>query len=144
MPAATPAVWEVVSFNKIPSGEIWKTAADWPSVFPGLWAGPLAAIEGATIAGLQGQWVRETADPTARFYVEPKPARGPAPGFQDLLSATLTARGRLALPTKGAAGETGSVADIELGRRWGHDLIVGAFDSLASSEAKKAWERGDD
>jgi len=88
--------------------------------------------------------VWETADPPARLYVEPKPARGPAPGFQDLLFVTLTARGRLALPTKNAAGETGRVAGIERGLRWGHDLIVVAFDSLASSEAKKAWERDDD
>ncbi|MEN9667636.1 MAG: hypothetical protein RLZZ326_3999, partial [Planctomycetota bacterium] len=144
VPAATPAVWEVVYVNKIHSGEVWKTAADWPGVFPGLWAGPFAAIQGATIAGLQGQWVWETVDPPARLYVEPKPARGPAPGFQDLLFVTLTARGRLALPTKGAARETGGVADIDRGLRWGHDLIVGAFDSLASSDAKKAWGRDDD
>jgi hypothetical protein len=48
------------------------------------------------------------------------------------------------LPTKGAARETGGVADIDRGLRWGHDLIDGAFDSIASSDAKKAWERDDD
>ena len=144
VPAAMPAVWEIVYVNKIPGGEIWNTAANWPDVFPGLWAGPFAAIDGATIAGLQGQGVWETVDPPARLYVEAKPARGPAPGFQDLLLVTLTARGRLALPTMGVAGETKGIAEIERGLRCGHDLIVGAFDSLASSKAKKAWGRYDD
>jgi len=141
---ATAAVWEVVYVNRIPCGELWQTAADWPRVFPGLWAGPFRGVEGAKLAGLQGQWVWETQDPPARLYVEPKPGRGPAPGFRDLLFITVTARGRLALPAKEAAGHTDSNAGIERGLRWGHDLIVGAFDGLASEEAKRVWGRHDD
>lgn len=141
---ATPAVWEVVYVNKIPRGELWKSSADWPGVFPGLWSGPFAAIEGAILAGLQGQWVWETADPPARLYVEPKPARGPAPGHEELLFVTLTARGRVGLSPEDSTTENGKVAPIERGLRWGHGLIVGAFDSLASSAAKKAWGRHDD
>ncbi len=77
-------------------------------------------------------------------YVEPKPGRGPAPGFRDLLFMTVTARGRLALPAKEAASHTDGNAGIERGLRWGHDLIVGAFDGLASEEAKQVWGRHDD
>jgi len=141
---ATAAVWEVVYVNRIPSGELWQTAADWPRVFPGLWAGPFRGVEGAKLAGLQGQWVWEKQDPPARLYVESKPGRGPAPGFRDLLFMTVTARGRLALPAKEVAGHTDSNAGIERGLRWGHDLIVGAFDGLASEEAKRVWGRHDD
>lgn len=141
---ATPAVWEVVYVNRIPKGDLWKTPADWPRVFPGLWAGPFAGIAGASIAGVQGQWVWETAAPQARLYVEPKPARGPAPAFQDLLFVTLTARGRLPLSPKDPGGETDWEAEFRRGLQWGHDLVVGAFDALASAEAKKAWGRHDD
>ncbi len=57
---------------------------------------------------------------------------------------TVTARGRLALPDKEAASHTDGNAGIERGLRWGHDLIVGAFDGLASEEAKQVWGRHDD
>ena len=65
-------------------------------------------------------------------------------GFRDLLFMTVTARGRLALPAKEVAGHTGGIAGIERGLHWGHDLIVGAFDRLASEEAKQVWGRHDD
>lgn len=139
----SPAVWEVVYVNKIPRGDLWHTPADWPRIFPGLWAAPFGDVAGASLIGLQGHWVWETSDPAARLYVEPKPGRGPAPEFQDLLFVTFTARGRLALPPKVAASDTDVQSEIERGVRWGHDLIVGAFDSLNSAEAQKAWGRHD-
>lgn len=144
LPPARPAVWEIVYVNKIASGQLWKTVSDWPNLFPGLWAAPVGAIEGATLAGLHGQWVWETTDPPARLYVEPKPGRGPAPGFQDLLFVTFTARGRLPLPAKDASDENDDVVEMDRGLRWGHDLIIRAFDSLISAKAKEAWGRHDE
>jgi len=144
LPPVKASIWEVVYVNRIPEGELWRTAADWPGLFPGLWAGPFQAVKGARLAGLQGRWVWETLTPPARLYVEPKPGRGPAPGFINLLFLTLTARGRLALPTKGNASNSYEVAEIEQGFRWGHDLIVGGFDAIPSVEARLAWGRHDD
>ena len=141
---ATPVVWEVVYVNRIPAGSLWRTAADWPGVFPGLWGKPFASIEGASLAGLQGQWVWETASPTARLYVEPKPGRGPGPDFHDLLFVTFTARGPLALPAGAAAGDNSREAAICGAVDLGHRLIVSAFDSLNSAKAKIAWGRNDE
>ena len=144
LPPAKAAVWEVVYVNRIPCGDHWKTPADWPNLFPGLWGGSFCAIEGASLTGLQGQWVWETVDPPARLYVEPKPGRGPAPGLADLLFVSFTARGRLPLPAKQPDCHTDGSTELTHALHSGHALIVGAFDALTSSEAKKAWGRHDD
>jgi hypothetical protein len=142
--APRPVVWEAVYVNRIPRGGLWETPADWQKIFPGLWAAPFGSVAGALLIGLQGQWVWETTEPAARLYVEPKPGRGPGPEFQDLLFVTFTARGRLALPQKTAVSEHDDLDAIERGIRWGHGLIVDAFDSLNSAEAKTAWGRHDE
>lgn len=142
--AAKPVVWEVVYVNRIPAGPLWRSAGDWPSIFPGLWGKPFASIEGAALAGLQGQWVWETTSPAARLYVEPKPGRGPGPDSQDLLFVTFTARGPLTLSAGAEIGDTSAEAAIWNAADSGHRLIVSAFDSLNSSEAKQAWGRNDE
>lgn len=139
--APRPTVWEVVYVNRIPQGDLWETPADWPSIFPGLWAGPFAGLSGATLSGIQGQWVWESDNPPARLYVEPKPGRGASPAYKKLLLVTLTARGQMALSPKDSPSETSTTKAIESGVRHGHDLIVGAFDALNSDNAKTRWGR---
>ena len=95
-----------------------------------LWAAPFANVAGASLIGLQGQWVWETSEPAARLSVEPKPGREPETDFQVLLFVTLKARGRLVLPPKVTKRDAGAWLEIERGVRWGHEIIVSAFDSL--------------
>ena len=46
LPRTRPQIWELTYVNRIPQGELWSQAGDWPQVFPGLWGGrsPARAI----------------------------------------------------------------------------------------------------
>src|SRR5690606_21512016 len=76
-----PRLWEVTYVNRIPQGKLWGSVSDWPNVFPGLWGGKFASIEGAELRGFHGEWVWESRNPPARLYVEPKPGRGMEPPY---------------------------------------------------------------
>lgn len=133
-----PRLWELTYVNRIPRGNLWEQPCDWPKVFPGLWGGDFAAIEGVELCGFQGQWVWEMAQPPARLYVEPKPGRSAEEPSQDVLFLSLTARGH-ANPSGASAAN--NIDGIEAGVKIGHDLIVGTFDRIASDIAKKEWRR---
>lgn len=140
--ATNAQLWELTYVNRIPKGGLWERPCDWPNVFPGLWGGSFATIEGAKLRGFQGQWVWESDDPPVRLYVEPKPGRTVEEPHQDVLLLSITARGRIVPP--GANGKSASstvVEGIQSGIGSGHNLIVTIFDSIASEVAKKAWGR---
>lgn len=134
-----PRLWEVTYVNRIPKENLWEKPSDWPNVFPGLWGGSFAAVEGVELRGFQGQWVWESSSPAARLYVEPKPGRTVEEPHQDVLLLSLTARGHLDADSK--ASEASKNDQIESGMCCGHNLIVSTFDRIASDRAKKAWGR---
>jgi uncharacterized protein (TIGR04255 family) len=136
-----PRLWELTYVNRIKKAGLWKTPADWPSVFPGLWGGAFAAAEGATLSGFQGQWVWETASPAARLFVEPRPGRTAGSSPEDVLLLSLTARGPLETTKRDLGNDSGSVEAIESGMNCGHNFIVTTFDRIASLDAKKTWGR---
>lgn len=136
LPAPKSRLWELTYVNRIPQNGLWEKQADWPNVLPGLWGGGFASFRDATLRGFHGQWVWETIDPPARLYVEPKP------GPENVLILSLTARGPIAAPQPDAPLDAAaSLLQFECGMTCGHDLIVAAFDSISSSEAKKVWKR---
>lgn len=139
-----PTLWELVYVNRIARGTLWQSPADWPSVFPGLWGQGFAEVPGAILGGVHGQWVWETDEPPARLFIEPKPGRGPAPGHQEYLFVSLTARGKVGLLQNTPVPDDHGGGAIEGGIRHGHGLIVTAFDRIASPAAKKEWKRHDD
>ena len=135
-------LWELTYVNRIPKANLWSQPGDWHKVFPGLWSGSFAVAEGVELRGFQGQWVWESRDPPARLYVEPKPGRSVEEPHEDILLLSLTARG--------VVGRSGSDPDVgidtktdplESGLNFGHDLIVGTFDRIASDAAKLQWGR---
>lgn len=135
-------LWELTYVNRIPKKDLWNKSSDWPSVFPGLWGGGFAAVEGAELRGFHGQWVWELADPPARLYVEPKPARSAEEPHQDILLLSLTARGPVSLPaSESKVALDSAVKAIETGIGSGHNWIVSTFDKIASDGAKKIWGR---
>lgn len=127
-------LWELTYVNRIQNENLWEKPSDWPKIFPGLWGGSFASVEGAELRGFHGQWVWESPNPPARLYVEPKPVRTAEEPYQDMLLLSLTARGPV--ESHGSA-----VDSIEAGICGGHDLIVGTFDKISSEVAKKAWKR---
>lgn len=132
-------LWELTYVNRIPKENLWDKPGDWPKVFPGLWGGNFAAVEGAELGGFQGQWVWESAEPPARLYVEPRPGRSVEEPHEDVLLLSLTARGLFSADFK--SNKDPNTDPIESGMSSGHDLIVGTFDRIASDVAKKAWGR---
>ncbi len=135
-------LWELTYVNRIPKENLWDTPSDWPNIFPGLWGGSIATVEGAELSGFQGQWVWESADPPARLYVEPKPGRSAEEPHQDVLLLSLTARGLIgALSSSGNSENCAGVEAIQAGLVSGHDLIVTTFDKITSNVAKKVWGR---
>ena len=135
-------LWELTYVNRIPKENLWEKPGDWPKLFPGLWGGSFATVEGAELRGFQGQWVWESTDPPARLYVEPKPGRSAEKPDQDVLLLSLTARGSVVpLGTDSTANAGSGINAIETGIITGHDLIVGTFDRISSDVARKAWGR---
>ena len=138
----TPRLWELTYVNRITKENLWESPSDWPKVFPGLWGGAFASVDGASLRGFHGQWVWESADPVARIYVEPKPGRSTDKPPQDLLLLSLTARGPVGPPDAGIQQvEVATSEPMEFGMNCGHALIVSTFDNIASADAKKAWGR---
>jgi uncharacterized protein (TIGR04255 family) len=139
-----PQLWELTYVNRIPKEGLWNSPLDWPGIFPGLWGGAFASVDGAELRGFYGQWVWESTDPVARLYVEPKPGRSIDKPPQDVLLLSLTARGLVDLEGAEAAGGPEVIDAVESGMESGHSLIVLTFDKLASKEAKKVWDRDAD
>jgi hypothetical protein len=135
-----PRQWELTYVNRIPKENLWQSPSDWPKIFPGLWGGAFATIDGASLRGFQGQWVWETSDPVARLYVEPKPGRTNDNPPQPVLLLSLTARGLVHINESERREDAESEA-IKSGMSCGHGLIVTTFDTVASNDAKKAWGR---
>jgi len=136
-----PQLWELTYVNRIPKENLWDTPGDWPKVFPGLWGGDFAVVDGAELRGLHGQWVWESSDPPARVYVEPKPGRSTDQPPQDVLLLSLTARGIVGpLSADAQANESSEIDQIESGIGFGHAFIVTTFDRIASNKAKNAWK----
>lgn len=141
-PSLRPRLWEVTYVNRIPQGELWTTPNDWPRIFPGLWGGVVAPVQGASLTGMHGQWVWHRADPPMRLYVEPKPARSGDQPHQEVLLLSLTARGLVDPSNEGvASSDPGGLERIGTGISLGHELIVSTFDNIASDIAKKVWGR---
>lgn len=139
-----PRLWELTYVNRIPKDDLWKNPGDWPSVFPGLWGGVFADIEGAELRGFQGQWVWESTAPPSRLYIEPKPGRSADDKGEDVLFLSLTARGPVGISRSDADSSSSSgLEQIESGIGWGHEFIVTTFDRIASNVAKTAWGRHD-
>lgn len=134
----TPTYWELTYVNRIPSGSLWSTPADWPLVFPGLWGERFGCPNGLNLRGLRGQWVWDVDHEAARLYVDPSPAR-PDKG-EDLLMLNLTARGIAAERenVKEAADHIEAITDK---MHLGHNLIVLMFDAISSPKAKQHWKR---
>lgn len=132
--------WELTYVNRIPKENLWQSPSDWPKMFPGLWGGNFATIEGASLRGCQGQWVWETTDPVVRLYVELKPGRTNENPPQPVLLLSLTARGPV-LFNENEGQESVEIEAIRFGMSRGHDLIVTTFDTVASNAAKKVWGR---
>ncbi len=129
-------LWEVTYVNRIAKQGLWDTPSDWPRVFPGLWGGAFASVEGLELRGCHGLWVWESNDPPSRLYVEPKPGRSAEEPHQEVLLLSLTARGPV--------GDTVAASEkdrIEAGIACGHERIVETFDRLASDTAKQEWGR---
>lgn len=137
-PEPSPQLWELTYVNRVPRGELWETAADWPAIFPGLWGGSFAALDGLSLRGLRGQWVWDHVPERARLYAEANPSRSLEGTSVELLMLNLTARGLIKLD--GEFGRTNEDA-INEGMNLGHDLIVLTFDKLASDRAQKHWQR---
>lgn len=141
LPPAKPHLWDVTYVNRIPQGNLWQDAADWPKVFPGLWGTAFTTVPGADFRGFHGQWVWESPDPPARLYIEPRPGRSDLHA-QQLLLLNLTARGPITSPTDDAEANRPMAIDrIASGMEYGHRLIVSAFDTIASPIAKTEWGR---
>ncbi len=137
-----PRQWELTYVNRIPKDDLWDAPSDWPKIFPGIWGGNFANIEGASLKGLQGQWVWESSNPVARLYVEPKPGRTHDNPSQPVLLLNLTARGLIDInESKDRTNDAGEIEAIKSGMSCGHGLIVSTFDKLASADAKKTWGR---
>lgn len=132
-------LWELTYVNRIPNDRLWEKPADWPNVFPGLWGGGFAVVEGAALRGFQGRWVWESLDPPARLYVEPNPGRSAEDPQKDVLLLSLTARGLIRDDSQ--TGQSSESDLIESAMAFGHDWIVGTFDKITSDAAKKAWGR---
>lgn len=160
----SPNLWELVYVNRVARDTLWSTPADWPKVFPGLWGADFVGSEGADLRGFHGQWVWDVKEPWARLYVEPKPGRAVEPPGDELLILSLTARGPLeprvthnpdgskafgSTPVRNPDGSVtfgGVSLDDQLvaiakGMDRGHALIVGTFDKITSTAARKAWKR---
>jgi hypothetical protein len=137
----TPQIWDLTYVNRVPKSEHWNSPSDWPKVFPGLWGGEFAKVDGVELRGFQGQWVWETSEPFARLYVEPKPWRSTDQPPKDVLLLSLTARGRVDVNGERLLEVEDAISAIEAGMNCGHALIVTVFDKLASDDAKRAWGR---
>ena len=141
-PQLTPRIWELTYVNRIPKLGLWESPSDWHKIFPGLWSGDFATVDGSDLRGLQGQWVWESADPVARLYVETKPARTTDKPPEDLLLLSLTARGPVVpIDADLRASDVATAELIERCMNCGNALIVTLFDKISSNEAKKVWER---
>ena len=138
----TAQLWELTYVNRIPKDNLWTSPSDWPNVFPGLWGGDFATVDGANLQGFQGQWVWQSENPVARLYVEPRPGRSAEQPHEEVLLLTLTARGPIA-PSNTENPPTGDDA-VEFGINCGHSLIVTTFDRIGSDNAKNVWRRHDD
>ncbi|WP_425616035.1 TIGR04255 family protein [Anatilimnocola sp. NA78] len=134
--AARPLIWELTYVNRIPAGELWKSPNDWPKVVPGLWRNGVTDIPGARLHGLVGQWVWQADDECARVMVEPKPHKD---GPNENLYLHITSRGTFRFTEQ----TSDSLERIERGLGIGHSMIVTTFDTIVSSDAKKAWKRHD-
>lgn len=134
-------LWEVTYVNRIPKPGLWETPSDWPKIFPGLWGGNFASHDATGLCGFHGQWVWESKGQPARLYVDSKPGRILDDPPQDVLIVSLTARGPVDLNDKrSTANDDQSTDSIVTGVNFGHELIVGTFEKIASSDAKQNWE----
>lgn len=124
-----PNQWEITYVNHMPRGTVWAEPKDWVSLFRGLPAA-FVASDVTKLEGFGGHWHLEIAPRRGRLHIEVqhrflKPERK-----QEILQATLTARG----PTK-------EDLDWKQGLNLGHDVIVTTFEAMTSEKAHEYWGR---
>lgn len=123
--------WEVTYVNHIPHGTVWQTPTDWATLFHGLLGSYQKATE-VRVESVGGSWHFEIPPQRGRLHVDLKHAKVSAPGSEELIRLTLTARGPIA---NSGADHQSLARGLDLGRR----VIVRAFWELTSPEAHKVW-----
>jgi hypothetical protein len=137
LPAPKPVQWEVTYINRIPAGDLWRTPADWPSIFDGVLLPP-SVPDGAIESAMVRHHCRLSGN-TGRLHVEVRHVTESG-GSAESLSVTLTARGSLLGPTTSSGGTTSPMEQrIESGLDFERQAIVRGFTSMLSRHSLEYW-----
>ena len=133
LPAPKPVQWEVTYINSIPAGDLWRTPADWPSVFNGVLVPPRVP-DGSIESAMVRYHYRLNGD-RKRLHVEVRHVSESGDAAQSL-NVTLTARGSL-LDAVVSIGKTTSPMEqrIEPGLDFGRQAIVRGFTTMLSQRS---------
>lgn len=124
-----PNLWEVTYIDHIPVGTVWKTMADLPRVFPGLF-GSGQCVNG-TAESVNSTWSFRLSPKPGRLRLTVQSARTTTDPERDVLLVRSVARGPL------GADNAGSLDDV---LNFGRSSVVDTFVGLASDEAKRYWQ----
>lgn len=126
--ALGPNQWELSYIDAVPSGDLWKTPADWPAIFPGLFT-PEQELQSLSTELMSADRVYEITPRRGRLHISANMAfvGGRA---QPVLLVTTTARGPI---------EQDSDDELKAALDLGHDASVEAFTKMTSAAAKRHW-----
>ena len=135
--------WEVTYINRIPSGDLWQSPADWPSIFNGVLVPP--PIPGGATESAMVRYHYRLDDDKGRLHADVRHVSGET-GMPPSLNVTLTARG----PIDGRAATDGDRSraaqrEVESGLDLGRAAVVArvrGYDVAAFARALGVWGGG--
>ena len=128
----TPDQWEVTYVNRIPKGEGWNSASDWPGVLSNvLGPGLPDDAAGVRFESAEGVWRFRIKPDVGRLHIEVGARPPTEQGGLDSLLIKITARGPI---------DNENPAVLE-GLNFGHAAIVNAFAGITSPSMHERWGR---
>ena len=125
-----PDLWSLTYVNAIPTGELWKTAADWHKIFPTLFSAVPPSHAGCEWSSFDGEW---------HLVIPPKFGRIHVKVMKSVANRTKDIALLMVLTASGEIGE-GGVANWQQGLDLAHDTAVRAFYELSSPAARAYWK----
>jgi uncharacterized protein (TIGR04255 family) len=124
-----PTLWEITYVDHIPRGTVWDQPEDLARVFPGLFGG--AQVPGVRSEAVDATWTWVQSNPPGRLRLSVQSARTSAESQNETLIVRSVARGQV---------QPSEPRSLDQALNTGRSIVVDAFMSVTSDEAKRYWQ----